>query len=170
MSLTGTFSPIGAGRVKRGQNPKFSDFCLSFVLYSPTRAGAGSPIRDLQFGREVAFPYRPPRRTRTGARPAARGGRRVLVRRHRWWPLLPPPSRAHPPGARGATYDPFFCGFSGSVSCSLASMLVSAPARDTVAASRGFRGGWPPPPPPPRATAAGNGGARAWVVAPARTH
>ena len=35
---------------------RFSDF-FSFVLYSPTRAGAGFPIKDLQFGREVAFPY-----------------------------------------------------------------------------------------------------------------
>ena len=33
---------------------------LSFVLYFPTRASAGSPIRDLQFGREVAFPHSRP--------------------------------------------------------------------------------------------------------------
>ena len=33
-------------------------FLFSFVLYSPTRANSvGSPIRDLQFGREVAFTY-----------------------------------------------------------------------------------------------------------------
>ena len=51
MSSTGT----GAGRVKRGQNPElFFDF-FSSVLYSPTRASAGSPTRDLQYGSEVAF-------------------------------------------------------------------------------------------------------------------
>ena len=32
------------------------DFFL-FFLHSPTRESVGSPIRDLQFSREVAFPY-----------------------------------------------------------------------------------------------------------------
>ena len=40
----------------RAKSDFFLDF-FSFVLYSPTRAGAGSSIRDLQYDREVAFSY-----------------------------------------------------------------------------------------------------------------
>ena len=55
MSPTGTSNQRWACETRaKAENLIF----FSFVLYPPTRASAGSPIRDLQFGREVALPYR----------------------------------------------------------------------------------------------------------------
>ena len=53
MSPTGTSKRRWACETWTKAGNVFNFF--SFVLYSPTRASAGSPIRDLQLGREVAF-------------------------------------------------------------------------------------------------------------------